>query len=131
MLRIFSRYVAVQLAAYVVDMGGFLLLTTAGIDPLMANVASKLAAGAFAFIAHRRFTFSIGSQGDGVSQLVKFSLLLLLNIPVSTLLLALFLPWISPPGLAKFIADVACVGLTFLAARYFVFTLPATKVDRK
>lgn len=132
MLRVFSRYVLVQVAAYGIDLGGFLFLTGwASIAPLSANVMSKLAAGAFAFIAHRRFTFSAAGKRDGFRQLLKFGLLLALNIPVSSALLLFLMPWITPPALAKFVADVACVGLSFLASRHLVFPTLSDEARRK
>jgi putative flippase GtrA len=121
MIRVFSRYLGVQVVAYGIDMGGFLLLSIVW-PPLPANVASKIAAGIFAFIAHRRITFKVHGDGDGHKQLLKYALLLGLNIPLSSGLLAVLLHWISPAALAKLISDVACVGLTFLLSRHFVFT---------
>jgi len=121
MIRTFSRYLGVQVVAYGIDMGGFLLLSIV-LGPLTANVLSKIAAGIFAFIAHRRITFKVHGRGDGRKQLLKYALLLGLNIPLSSGLLALLLPWIAPAALAKLAGDVACVGLTFVLSRYVVFT---------
>jgi putative flippase GtrA len=121
MIRMFSRYLGVQVVAYGIDMGSFLLLSML-LGPLMANVVSKILAGIFAFIAHRRVTFKVHGQGDGHTQLLKYALLIAVNIPLSSGLLAMLLPWIAPPALAKFTGDVACVGLTFVLSRYIVFT---------
>lgn len=121
MIRMFGRYLGVQVVAYSIDMGGFLLLTFV-LEPLPANVLSKIAAGIFAFIAHRRITFNVHGHSDGRTQLVKYALLLAVNIPISSGLLALLLPWLSPPTLAKFVSDVACLGLTFVLSRHLVFT---------
>jgi len=89
---------------------------------LPANVLSKIAASIFAFIAHRRVTFKVHGHSDSRTQLVKYALLLAVNVPISSGLLALLLPWLSPPMLAKFVSDVACVGLTFVLSRHLVFT---------
>lgn len=121
MIRMFSRYLGVQVIAYGIDMGGFLLLSTM-LGPLPSNVLSKIAAGAFAFVAHRRVTFKVHGHSDGRVQLLKYALLLALNIPFSSCLLALMLPWIAPAVLAKLASDVACVGLTFVLSRHLVFT---------
>ena len=122
MMRTFSRYVGVQVIAYGIDMGGFLLLNTL-LGPLSANVLSKIVAGIFAFVAHRRVTFRVHGLSDGRTQLLKYALLLALNIPVSSGLLALLLPWLAPPdALAKLVSDIACVGLTFILSRHLVFT---------
>jgi putative flippase GtrA len=121
MIRMFSRYLGVQVVAYGLDMGSFLLLSIM-LGPLTSNVLSKIVAGIFAFIAHRRITFKVHGHGDGRTQLLKYALLLAVNIPLSSGLLALLLPWIAPAALAKFAGDVACVGFTFVLSRYVVFT---------
>lgn len=121
----FSRYAAVQLVAYAIDMGGFLLLTAAaGVTPVVANIFGKLAAGAFAFVAHRRYTFGVSGHANARSQLIRYALLLVANIPISSLLLAGLLHWIEWDVAAKFVSDVICVVLTFAASRTFVFTAP-------
>lgn len=123
MFAVFSRYAAVQVGTYAVDMGTFLLaISVFGWHPLAANVLAKSIAGTIAFIAHRRLTFGVHGQRGGRYQLVKYVLLLALNVPLSSGALALVLPWIGPDALAKFISDVLCMGITFLLARHFVFT---------
>lgn len=125
MVRTFSRYVGVQLLAYAIDMGGFLLLTAAaGATPVVANIGGKLAAGAFAFLAHRRYTFGVSGHDNARTQLVRYALLLAANIPVSSLLLAGLLHWIAWDVAAKFASDAICVVLTFAASRTLVFTAP-------
>lgn len=125
MLRAFSRYLLVQVLAYGIDMGGFVLLTWgAGVSPVIANIAGKLAAGAFAFLAHRRFTFGVHLEGGGRAQLLKYSLLLVANIPLSSALLAWLLHWIDSPVAAKFVSDAICVALTFGLSRTLVFRAP-------
>ncbi len=120
MLRVFSRYVFVQLLAYLLDMGTFVLLGFAGVQPVAANVASKLVAGAFAFASHRRFTFGVHRQ-RARSQVVKYALLLGINIPLSSALLALLMQVVPSAILAKLLADVLGVALTFLLSRQVVF----------
>lgn len=119
-MQTFGRYLGVQVIAYGIDLGTFLALGLV-LDPLPSNVLSKLAAGLFAFIAHRHVTFKVGRQSDLHAQLVKYGLLLALNIPLGSFLLALLLPWVAPAALAKFLSDVACVGVTFLLSRHVVF----------
>lgn len=129
MLRMFSRYAGVQVLAYSIDMGSFLALSRlAGMDALPANVVAKLLAGGFAFVVHRRVTFAVAGKGSAPGQLVRYAALLALNVPVASAFLALLLPWLSPPALAKFTADVICVLLTFFASRYLVFA-PARDRD--
>lgn len=125
MLAVFSRYVLVQVFAYALDMGTFLLGSSLlGWHPLAANVVAKAIAGAFAFAAHRHMTFGVNGMGGGRHQFIKYVLLLLLNIPLSSGALALLLLWIEPEVLAKFVSDVICVGITFFLSRHFVFTTP-------
>lgn len=132
MIRILSRYVGVQLLAYVIDMSVFLLGTgVAGLAPLPANVVAKLAAGTFAFIAHRRITFRVHGQRGTAGQAWKYVALLLLNIPMTSAVLALLLPVLAPPALAKFVSDVACMAVTFVLSRYLVFTVPSPKEPAK
>jgi putative flippase GtrA len=122
MLRQFSRYLAVQVFAYGIDMGTFVLLTQAlSVGPLWANVVAKIAAGAFAFVVHRRVTFQTHGQPGTMGQLGKYALLLAANVPLSSGVLWLLLPLLHPPVLAKFVADAGCVLLTFLLSRYLVF----------
>jgi putative flippase GtrA len=125
MVRMFSTYVVVQLLAYVIDMGGFLLLTAAfGFAPVLANICGKVAAGGFAFLMHRRFTFGVHRHANARAQLFRYALLLAANIPVSSLLLAWLLHWFAWGVVAKVVSDLICVVLTFVASRTLVFTPP-------
>lgn len=121
----FARYVAVQLAAYAVDMGVFLLLFHGALArAVAANLAAKVAAGAFAFVAHRAFTFGVRGRDRIHGQALRYALLLALNVPLATAMLVV-VSWLVPDlVLAKVIADVACVGLTFLLVRHGVFGEP-------
>lgn len=118
----------VQLVAYGIDMGSFLLGVYLGLVPVAANIPAKLMAGAFAFAAHRRYTFDARQHGAG-GQLVRYALLLVLNVPMSSGALSLLLPVLKAPAVAKFVADTVCVGLTFLASRYLVFRAGAKAVE--
>lgn len=118
----FVRYLLVQVLAYGLDMGGFLLLFTRfGVDPLVANMASKVLAGLFAFFAHRNFTFDVATVGGKGQQAVRYFALLALNIPFSALVLGSILWVISMTVVAKFVADVICVFLTYSLSKRFVF----------
>jgi putative flippase GtrA len=119
-VRQFLRYVGVQLVAYAIDMGVFLGLGLF-LAPLWANVGAKVAAGAFAFIVHRRLTFAGHAQGAAGPQLMRYALLLALNVPLASLLMWLLMPVLQPVVLAKFGADVASVALTFFLSRQLVF----------
>lgn len=118
----FFRYVLIQVLAYIVDMGGYVLCLATGIfNPVAANVLVKLAAGLFAFVAHRHFTFQSGASADRAHQAVRYFILLGLNVPFASLLLALILFWITDPVIAKFLSDVVSVGSSFWLSKRFVF----------
>jgi putative flippase GtrA len=118
----FARYGLVQVFAYVIDMGTFLLVLWTGLSgPLLANVAAKVAAGLFAFAAHRHFTFGTGERGNTLAQGLRYFALLALNIPLSSGLLALLLPWIPQSAVAKFISDVVIVAVTYWVSKVIVF----------
>lgn len=118
----FARYLLVQILAYGLDMGGFVLLFThLGIDPLVANMVGKVSAGSFAFAAHRSFTFGVREAGGNAQQAVRYFTLLALNIPLSALVLGAML-WVIPIAVvAKLMADVICVFLTYWLSKRFVF----------
>lgn len=119
----FVRYVSIQLLAYGIDMGVFLLILQTGLAaPIWANALAKLAAGLFAFILHRYFTFRAAESGAIRHQAVRYFVLLALNIPVASVILVLLLLWITEPVAAKFIADIICVALTYAVSKRFVFT---------
>lgn len=118
----FVRYVLVQVVAYGLDMGGFVLFFSFfGVDPLLANVVGKVAAGLFAFAAHRTFTFGVAGAGGTGQQAVRYFALLALNIPISAAVLSVMLWAIPLPVAAKFAADVVCVFLSYSLSKHFVF----------
>ncbi len=119
----FVRYVAVQLLAYGLDMGSFLVaLGFWGAQPLVANVVGKVVAGCFAFFAHRSFTFGTAAAGGQASQAFMYTLLLALNIPLSAAVLAMVLTVVPHPVAAKFLSDVICVLLTYWLSKRYVFS---------
>lgn len=120
---IFLRYAVIQILAYGLDMGGFLLLLHAQLlTPVLANAFGKLAAGILAFFCHKHFTFRVGGGPGTAGQAARYFTLLAFNTPLSSSVLALQLVWINNPVIAKVIADIVCVGVTYLLSKYFVFT---------
>lgn len=117
----FARYLAVQIAAYGVDLGCFLLGTTSGFGALGSNAFGKTIAGLFAFIVHRGFTFGLAREHHRLSQAARYFGLLALNIPVSSLLLRAVLNAGVSATVAKVAADVLCVLLTYWISKKFVF----------
>lgn len=118
----FLRYIAVQLVAYGIDMSVFLAVLFSGaLGPVETNVIAKLSAGLFAFVAHRQFTFRVAESIAAKEQAIRYFVLLALNVPVASVILTFLLLWIPEPVMAKFIADVICVGLTYLLSKHFIF----------
>lgn len=118
----FLRYLSVQIIAYAVDMGSFLLMIDyAGLGPLMSNAAGKVLAGTFAFMAHRHFSFETASEGNTSQQAISYFALLTLNVPLSSAALKLMLLFIPVISVAKFTADILFVLLTFWLTKKFVF----------
>ncbi len=125
-LRVFARYFFIQAVLYLLDMGIFILLYHLFSFPAVwANIIGKVIASLSAFIAHRFFTFGITGQDQLVRQGASFITLLLINIPVSTLLLTLFLRGIAVPEIAKLLTDVATLGINFFLIKKFIFRNPS------
>ncbi len=119
----FVRYVAIQLLAYGIDMGLFLIVLKSGLsDPIAANVIAKLAAGIFAFVVHRTFTFRVENNSAAKHQAIRYFLLLALNVPIASAVLAIILILFAEPAVIKFISDIVCVALTCELDKHFVFT---------
>ncbi|MBC3361526.1 GtrA family protein [Pseudomonas sp. SWRI154] len=129
----FIRYGAVQVVAYALDMGTFLLLIALFEDqPVLANIAAKGAAGVFAFFVHRHFTFQ-SIHGSSKAQAVRYFSLLAINIPIASALFSLGLYFVDNPVPIKFSCDVVCVALTYWISKLFVFhadTQPPLPADR-
>ncbi|CAH0227218.1 GtrA family protein [Pseudomonas brassicacearum] len=122
---IFIRYGAIQLVAYALDMGTFLLLMALINDhPVLANIAGKGVAGVFAFFLHRHFTFQ-STGGSSKAQAVRYFSLLAINIPLASALFSVGLYIVNSPATVKFVCDVACVVLTYWISKLFVFHCPA------
>jgi len=118
----FARYVLIQILAYAMDMGGYVLCLLIGLTgPVVTNMLAKTSAGLFAFFAHRHLTFVSGARTDRTHQAVRYFILLGLNVPFASAALALLLVWVSAPVIAKLLSDVLSVGLTFWLSKNFVF----------
>jgi len=121
-LTALAKYIGIQVIAYAIDMGLFAALLYAGyFGPIIANVFGKLAAGIFAFILHRSFTFKLQKDEHDHSQVWKYFLLLGANIPLTALILAGFLLFITMPVYAKLASDVIAVLLSFWLSKNWVF----------
>lgn len=118
----FVRYLMVQLVGYGLDMGSFILLISYfAVDPIPANIVGRLLSGVFAFFIHRRFTFSEADRDRKVQQAVRYFTLMVVNLPISSLILSATL-WLIPMATAaKFVADVMGIFLTYWLTKRFVF----------
>lgn len=129
----FIRYGAIQLVAYALDMGTFLLLMLLFQDqPVLANIAGKGVAGVFAFFLHRHFTFQ-STGGSSKVQAVRYFSLLAINIPLASALFSAGLYFVNSPAPVKFVSDVVCVALTYWISKQFVFhsaARPPVPTDR-
>jgi len=103
---IFVRYIAIQVLAYSIDMGVFLASIYLGsLGPIISNTFGKIAAGIFAFLAHRKFTFRLDRKKYKSKQIYRYFVLLGLNVPVSAGVLSAVLLVINDSTLAKFLSD--------------------------
>ncbi|MBV6750881.1 GtrA family protein [Pseudomonas chlororaphis] len=119
----FLRYITIQILAYALDMGSFVLLTsTFKNNWVIMNIAGKMIAGIFAFFLHRHFTFE-STQGSKKTQALRYFSLLAINIPFSSALFTIGLHFLDTPTAVKFISDVLCVILTYWISKLFVFHL--------
>lgn len=123
----FIKYGIIQVLAYALDMGSFLLLSLLLKDqPILANIAGKLIAGIFAFFLHRHFTFR-STSGSGKAQAIRYFSILAINIPVASTLFSAGLYFVNSPTPVKFSSDVACILVTYWISKLFVFNSPPQK----
>lgn len=120
----FLRYLLIQLFAYGIDMGSFFFLIQFDfIGPIIANIFSKLAAGCFAFVVHRRYTFKMASSGFAGVQAVRYFIVLATNVPVASMMLVFILIWVPLPVVAKIISDTVMVVLSYVLSKKFIFNI--------
>lgn len=118
----FIRYLIIQVIAYGVDMGVFLVFVyLGGLGPVISNAIGKIAAGIFAFLSHRSFTFRMDKSAHDSKQKYRYFLLLGLNVPVSSFVLAAVLLVIDYPVVAKIISDVVIVAFSYWISKTWVF----------
>jgi putative flippase GtrA len=117
----FVIYIVVQIAAYAVDFSVYaVLLSTFRLSPVLSNVIAKVAAGGLAFFCHRTFTFKANT--DGIArQAMLYTVLLVLNIPLSSALLSTFIFAGLGPFAAKLVADVCGVAINFALSKSIAF----------
>jgi putative flippase GtrA len=118
----FLKYLLIQVFAYGIDMGTFLFLLHFDLaGPIIANIGSKLAAGSFAFVAHRRYTFNVAGSGFAGRQAVRYFIVLAANVPVASAMLVFILIWVPLPVVAKLLSDIVMVALSYVLSKKFIF----------
>jgi putative flippase GtrA len=121
-MRAAAVYVLIQVLAYGLDMGTFVLLHRLyEASVISSNIAAKIVAGCFAFVSHRHITFAIARPGPLISQVIRYSLLLLANSFASSALLAFFMSFVSFPVAAKIFADTILIAVSFSLSKSVVF----------
>jgi putative flippase GtrA len=122
------RYNLVQVSAYVIDIGLFMVVVFLLPERLaIANFCGKAFAGVYAFIFHKYFTFRSVVGGGGKGEALRFTLLNIFTFFMSTFFLLLFTPYITDTFFSKLLADVICIGMTFLLANKLVFNVSERK----
>jgi putative flippase GtrA len=118
----FFIYVLVQLISYALDLSVFYCIYHfVGVEPVLANVVSRSVAGVFAFFGHRRFTFG-AHVGENLSrQATLYFTSLLINIPISSLLLWTIMLAGTGAITAKLLADGCGVAINFVFSKFVTF----------
>lgn len=117
----FSRYALIAGLAYLIDIGGFWVLTNLSFAPHTANLAIKILAALFGFYAHRKYTYKIEHKAGVYGDAVRYFGVALLYAPISTALLVFILTFINSPFYVKLGVDIALVVITYAIASKFVF----------
>jgi putative flippase GtrA len=120
------RYLLVAVAAYVIDMGGYIFLIWGSITPIVANVLVKILAAIFGFYAHRYLTYQIRNNDNIFNHAIKYFGLVLVYTPLSSLALLGMLQLISDPVLAKFMCDILLFVAVYWVTSKFTFLQSTT-----
>lgn len=123
----FFRYVVIAGIVYAIDMGGFYLLVSMRLDPVVANICVKIIAATSGFFMHRRFTYRIRSSDDALLHAKKYFGLALLYIPISSTVIYLLLIIIPYPVFAKAISDVLLFIFSFWVTSKIAFSTKSIK----
>lgn len=117
------RYILVQTLAYLVDMSTFLIcLDWINLGVIYANILSKISAGFFAFFIQRKFTFKVNTNEKIGKQASLYFIFLFINIPIASVMLFLTVQLFSESIVAKFFADILCLGISYLLSKFFIFS---------
>jgi putative flippase GtrA len=118
----FVRYLLIQVFAYGIDIGFFSLLFHFDLTgPLVSNIISKFAAGCFAFVIHRRYTFNVAASSLVGRQAFRYFAVLAAHVPVASGVLIFILIWVPMPVIAKFLSDIVMVIFSYVVSKKFIF----------
>lgn len=116
------RYVIVQGSAFAIDFSIFFILNTFTLTtPIMSNLLAKVVAGCFGFYFQRGYVFQASQSSLIAFQAVRFISILVMNNLLQIIVMAILNIFLASPVLAKIVADVSCILLSYFAARYFIF----------
>jgi putative flippase GtrA len=126
-----SKYILVQLFAYMLDIILFILATSFGLlGPIISNILGKILAGSVAFIGHRVITFNDNSGEYNHKQSYRYIALLAINLPISSILLTFALLLIDNVVFAKVTADLILVLINYWVSRKWVF-IPKPSLEQE
>ena len=118
----FYNYLFIQSIAYCIDLGiFFMIFQFSNKNEIIANLLSKIISAIFSFYFLRKFVFLNFKNSLILKQVNRFFLILILNLPISSLTIFLISKFISLAILAKFISDVLCVLLSFWLTKNYTF----------
>lgn len=115
------RYIAIAFIAYIIDMGGYVIIVHLGIKPIIANAYIKVVAAIFGFFMHRYFTYQIKNKKKIRLQAIKYFGMALLYSPLSTAVLFVCLKLFSEPVISKFFSDIILIFITYLITTRYTF----------
>jgi putative flippase GtrA len=116
-------YGIVQILAFALELAVFaIVLYFTETMIVTSNLLGKIAAGGFAFVAHRIFTFRGEKKWSVSAQAGLYALSLLANAGISSCALVALVFFGLGPFTAKIVADVGLIALTFTLTRQFIFS---------
>ncbi len=114
-------YVVVGLGVVAVDYAVFLVLTALSVVPLVANAAAKVTSATVGFFGHSYLSFAGNKALSPVQQVFRYLVLLLLNMALTSLVIAVALGLDWAKLHAKLLADAVAFVVAYLFSRYFVY----------
>lgn len=123
-IAVLSRYALSSLAVTAVDVSAFvLLLPHMPGSVIRANIAARAVAVAAHFILSREYVFRAKGKFRA-SEVLRYALIVVANLVMTTWLLLLFQSWGASPISAKILAQLTGFAFTFIVLDRFVFRRP-------